>query len=208
VDQATIARLLQPYAAVDEGLLLSTSTYIDLLLKWNTKINLTGVRDPQEMVTRHFGESFFAAEKLISHAWQGSVIDVGSGAGFPGVPLAMYAPGAQVTLVESLGKKASFLREVIYALHLRNAKVFSQRAEKLDGLADLVTMRAVERFEKALPTAARLVRPGGAIALLIGAMQVGRAQGLAADIDWEAPVGLSGGNSRVLLTGTKRVKVE
>jgi 16S rRNA (guanine527-N7)-methyltransferase len=208
VDQATIARLLQPYAVVSEDLLLKISMYIDLMLKWNSKVNLTAIRDPEEMVTRHFGESFFAAANLIKPEWQGTIIDVGSGAGFPGMPLAMYAPGAKVTLIESQGKKGAFLNEVVFALKLTNAKVFNWRAEQFSGTADLVTMRAVERFEKSLPVAVRLVSDGGKLALLIGSSQVQTAASLARQFTWGQAIGIPGGQSRVMLAGINKVKVE
>jgi 16S rRNA (guanine527-N7)-methyltransferase len=208
VDHAAIAHLLGPYAVVSEDLLRKTSTYIDLLLKWNSKVNLTAIRDPEEVVTRHFGESFFAAANLVRPEWQGTIIDVGSGAGFPGMPLAMYAPGARVTLIESQGKKAAFLHEVIFALKLTNAKVFNARAEEFKGTADLVTMRAVERFENSLPVAASLASEGGKLALLIGSSQIQTAVRLAGQFTWGQAIGIPGGQSRVMLAGIKKVKVE
>jgi 16S rRNA (guanine527-N7)-methyltransferase len=202
VEQAIIAGLLRPYADLRPELLEIISIYIDLLLKWNSKINLTAVRDPQEIVTRHFGESFFAASHLVNPGWTGTAIDVGSGAGFPGLPLAMYAPGAAVTLIESHGKKAAFLNEVIFALQLRNAKVFRGRAEDFSDVADVVTLRAVERFEYAVAVAAKLVKPGGRLALMIGSSQVPTARELAELVSWDPPVAVPGGTSRVLLVGT------
>lgn len=166
-------------------------------------MNLTAVRDPQEMVTRHFGESFFAASHLVGPDWTGTAIDVGSGAGFPGLPLAMYAPGAAVTLIESQAKKAAFLNEVIFALQLKNAKVFRGRAEDFSDVADVATLRAVERFEHAVAVAARLVKPEGRLALMIGSSQVSQAMRLAEGMNWDTPVAVPGGTSRVLLVGTK-----
>jgi 16S rRNA (guanine527-N7)-methyltransferase len=208
VDTATIARLLRPYAELDAEQLGQTSTYINLLLKWNAKVNLTAVRDPEEIVARHFGESFFAARCLLSPTGHETIIDLGSGAGFPGLPLAMFAPAAQVTLIESNGKKTAFLREVISALKLKNAKVFAQRAETYSRTADLVTMRAVEKFERSLPVGLGLVRPGGRLALMIGAAQVDLAKTLVGDVSWQDPVPIPGSHSRVLLVGTRPVIVE
>ena len=208
MDAAFIAELLKPYAALSAPQLEQVSVYLDLLLKWNARINLTAVRDPNEMLTRHFGESFFAASRLLPPGRAVTLIDLGSGAGFPGLPLAIFAGGAQVTLIESNGKKAVFLNEVISALKLENAKVFSQRAESFPGGADLVTMRAVEKFSSALPVALRLVRPGGRIALMIGASQLEEAGRLTPDVQWREPVSVPGGHSRVLAVGTKVVIVE
>jgi 16S rRNA (guanine527-N7)-methyltransferase len=205
---ATIAELLRPYAALDQQQLNRVSTYVDLLLKWNSRINLTAVRDPKEIVTRHFGESFFAAEKLVDAGRALTVIDVGAGAGFPGLPLAIFATAAKVTLIESNGKKSVFLNEVISGLQLANAKVFAGRAEAYPDDADLVVMRAVEKFSATLPMALGLVRPGGRLGLMIGASQVEEAQDLVRDVMWEVPMAVPSGHSRVLAVGTKTVKVE
>jgi 16S rRNA (guanine527-N7)-methyltransferase len=203
VDTAVIEQLLRPFVALEEGQFASISTYIDLLLKWNARINLTAVRHPEEIVTRHFGESFFAAKLLLPPEHRGTVVDLGSGAGFPGLPLAMIAPTAQVTLIESNHRKAAFLNEVIFALGLKNAKVFSQRAEMYTGRADLVMMRAVERFEKALATAISLVGPLGRVALMIGTSQADRTRALPSDVSWKDPMRVPGGHSRVLLVGVR-----
>src|SRR5215472_8756860 len=122
VESATIARLLEPFAKVDQKQLAATSAYLDLLLKWNAKTNLTSVREPGEIVTRHFGESFFAASRLLPPGAAKAVIDMGSGAGFPGLPMAIFAPAAQVTLLESNAKKTAFLNEAAHALRLSNVK--------------------------------------------------------------------------------------
>src|SRR2546423_3078560 len=203
-----MAALLRPYAELDDRLLAQTLTYINLVVKWNSRINRTAVRGEEEMVVRHFGESFFAAAKLLSREASSPVIDVGSGAGFPGLPLAMWAPGAPVTLIESHGKKAVFLNEVIRALELGNARVFNGRAEDYSARAELVTMRGVEKFRDALASATHLVADGGRLALMIGAGQVKDVPELTRQIQWQNPVMVPGGHSRVLLVGTKPVKVE
>jgi len=178
--RARIADLLEPFlapATLSDAQLQKISTYIDILLKWNARTNLTSIRDEEEIVTRHFGESFFAARHLLADAPPGlRVFDVGSGAGFPGLPLRLYAPQIAVTLIESHNKKAIFLREVIRALSLREATVISARAEQISETADLVTLRAVEKFETILPVAARLVSPNGCLALLVAARQLEAAQ--------------------------------
>ena len=207
VDSASIAQLLQPFAELSPAQLEQTATYLGLLLKWNAKVNLTAVRDPEHIVTRHFGESFFAARQLSIAGWSGSVIDFGSGAGFPGLALAMYAPSAEVTLIESNAKKATFLNEVIFALELKNARVARQRGENYPGTACLVTMRAVEKFEAMIPIVLARVQPGGRLALMIGAGQVGVARRLAGELSWSEAVSIPRSHSRVLLVGTKHVNV-
>jgi len=208
VEPAKIAALLRPFANLPEKLINDISIYIDILIKWNSKVSLTSVRDPREMVSRHFGESFFLAETLIGSRWQGTVADVGSGAGFPGVPVAMYCPTADVTLIESQGKKAAFLNEVIYALKLKNARVFRERAEQFSGQVDFVTLRAVEKFDEALSIALELVRPGGRIGLMIGQTQLETARRLGLHFEWEQPLKVPGGESRILLLGTNVVDDE
>lgn len=203
VETATIAHLLQPFIELDEMRLRAISTHIDLLLKWNSRINLTAIRDPGEIVQRHFGESFFAARYVLEQKLVETAIDLGSGAGFPGVPFAMLAPDVEITLIESQQKKATFLKELIYTLGLKNLKVFGDRAESYSGTADLVMLRAVERFEQALPMAIRLTSTGGRIALMIGSGQVELARKLGISVDWSDPVQIPGGHSRELLSGTK-----
>src|SRR5205807_5645513 len=117
-----------------------------------------------------------------------SVIDVGSGAGFPGLPFKLWFPTTEITLIESNQRKATFLREVIRTLDLRSAVVLSQRAESVSLRADLVTLRAVERFERILPVAFGLLKPRGRIAILIGEAQVDLAQSILPDAEWKNPV--------------------
>lgn len=203
METAAIARLLRPFAEVGDEVLRETSIYIDVMLKWNRKINLTAVRDPEEIVTRHFGESFFAASHLLPPSWRGEVIDVGSGAGFPGLPLAMYSATASVTLIESQGKKAAFLHEVIHMLGLKNVRVFHGRAEEFPDHGDVVTLRAVEQFQRVLPDTFKLVKAGGRLALMIGESQLDSAEQLLPRVNWEQPVRIPDGNSRLLLVGKK-----
>jgi 16S rRNA (guanine527-N7)-methyltransferase len=208
VNTGDIARLLEPFIHLDEQRLFAISKYIDLLLKWNARINLTAVRAPEEMVQRHFGESLFAAKHLLAEKTVERAIDLGSGAGFPGVPLALLAPSATVILIESNQKKATFLRELVRVLELKSMEIFSGRGEEYSEQADLVIMRAVEKFSQALDVAAGLIKPGGRIALMISEAQVAGAVELLPKIEWRQPISVPGGHSRVLLTGIKAVKVE
>jgi 16S rRNA (guanine527-N7)-methyltransferase len=201
VDTARIAELIAPYAgeasAPSLAQLVNISTYINLLLKWNARTNLTAVRQEEEMVTRHFGESWFAARHLLAHSSASTVIDVGSGAGFPGLVLKLFAPALHLSLVESQNKKATFLKECVRTLQLSQVGVLNARAEQLELRASLVTLRAVERFESIVPTAARLVEPGGRMALLIGSGQLEQAESVVAG-RWETPVAIPGASARVL----------
>ncbi|MCU1311856.1 MAG: rRNA m(7)G-527 methyltransferase [Candidatus Angelobacter sp.] len=205
MDEKKISELLEPYLGGERlgaRQLEQVSAYLALLLKWNAKMNLTAVREPEEMVSRHFGESLFAARLLLKDTVVGGVIDLGSGAGFPGLPLAIYAPQIPVTLIESQNKKATFLKEVVRALDLKNVKVFGVRGEDFKESAELVTMRAVEKFEQSAVVASGMVSAGGRLALLIGEGQVGRVA--LSGFEWVAPAAVPKSAARVVLVG-KRV---
>ena len=235
MNTARIAELLEPFVVSANGPRLTTndlesiSTYIDILRRWNARINLTAIRKEEEIVTRHFGESLFAARHLfparttLAHparpalrevegtvqAEQSSrgtrLIDIGSGAGFPGIPIKIWAPAIEVTLIEANQKKATFLREVTRSLTSTNINVFAGRAEAYpNSLADVVTLRAVEHFETVLPIAARLVAPGGLLALLIGRAQLAQAHNLAPELVWIPPIPIPLSASRVLAIGVRR----
>ncbi len=149
LSEARIATLLTDYYPDPSPLLLSQlSVYLDLLVKWNDRTNLTAIRSPEEMVRRHFGESLFAALHLPAAK---TLLDLGSGAGFPGLPIQLAHPGLQVTLAESQNKKASFLREVVRSLGLATV-IWGQRSELLPASTrfDVVTMRAVDNPAAAL----------------------------------------------------------
>jgi len=278
VNTARVAELLRPFldgcrsekrceekaAFLSDRQLRDISTYIDLLLRWNARINLTAIRQPEEIVTRHFGESLFAARHLFppGHPRVGTgvldcpaeqnpasreehsmdrarhlavreghgfsranqlpeeagsaaevsaddrrpqtddVIDIGSGAGFPGLPIKLWSPRISLTLIESNQKKVALLREVIRALTLMNTHVFPGRAQDFERQADVVTLRAVERFDFVLSTAASLVAPGGRLALLIGQAQVPKTMTFR-DFTWQAPIPIPLSSIRALLIGRR-----
>lgn len=190
-----------PQSALTQSQIESLQAYLDLLLKWNSKINLTSVRDPDEMVGRHFGESLFAARGIFPEPIPASVIDVGAGAGFPGIPLKIWNQSIELILVESNGKKSAFLREVARALNLEQVVVESKRAESLLAKVDVVTLRAVERFDAILPTARKLLRSGGRLALLIGEAQTEIAKSILSDLKWTDPIRIPLSDNRVLFIG-------
>lgn len=208
MDLARIAELLRPFTGDVElpaEMLEQFQLYLDLLLRWNARINLTAVRDPEQIVTRHFGESLFAARMLDPQAVGPiTLADVGSGAGFPGIPIKLWAPQIELTLIESQNKKAVFLREALRLLKLDRAQVFCGRAEHCGQTADLVTLRAVEQFERALPVAAALVRPGGRLCVLIGSSQTKSAQDLSGEQwAWHDPLPVPQSTGRVLMIGER-----
>jgi 16S rRNA (guanine527-N7)-methyltransferase len=211
METARITALLEPFLGgtpLSTNLTAQLQAYLDLLLRWNVRINLTSVRRPEEIVTRHFGESLFAARVLRDSGAFASptgltptLADVCSGAGFPGIPIKLFAPEVHLTLIESQNKKATFLREVIRTLGINGAEVFSDRAEEWSQLADVVTMRAAERFESALGTAAKLVAPHGHLCLLIGASQCGTAHSLAPSFGWKVERAMPLADRRTVLVG-------
>jgi len=212
VELPRIAALLAPFGVeLNRAQLAQVATYLDLLLRWNARINLTAVRDPEQIVQRHFGESFFAADRLkaaLAKEFQPTALDLGSGAGFPGLPLKIAAPNLRVTLIESHARKGTFLNEVIRALGVADASVYRGRAESFAAQARLVTLRAVEEFDRVLPTAASLVAPGGRLALMIGAVQVAKARGGAPGLKWEEPIHVPLSKARTLLVGMNPPKHE
>ncbi len=202
--------------------LQSISTYIDILQHWNARINLTAIRNEEEIVTRHFGESLFAARHLFPPYPVSSSVtsvspvvkdfdvdvarlaDVGSGAGFPGIPIKLWAPNISLTLIESNQKKATFLREVARALTLTDINIQNARAETLPpSTFDVVTLRAVERPSKVLPVAANLLAPTGRLALLIASSQLEATRSTLPQLTWDSPIPIPQSQSRLLLVGRR-----
>ncbi len=137
--------------------------YLDLLMRWNARTNLTAIRDPEMIVQRHFGESLFAGRWLSSHLQDGDdLLDFGSGAGLPGVPIQLLCPELRITLSESQGKKAAFLRELNRALGLK-MEIWAARVEKMPAYRqfEAVTLRAVDEAQLARAEARMRVRKGG-----------------------------------------------
>ncbi len=240
---ARIAELLQPFLsnvchsepakAGEESAVLSAAqlqsilTYINMLFHWNARINLTAIRTPEEIVTRHFGESLFAARHLFPHvspAYSATsavkaldvdvdvavarspkaaarVADLGSGAGFPGVPIKIWDPNVALTLIESNQKKATFLRELARVLTLTDINIQNARAETLPpSTFDVVTLRAVERLPKVLPVAVTLLAPNGRLALLISSSQLESTYGSTLhNLAWGHPIPIPNSQSRILL---------
>jgi 16S rRNA (guanine527-N7)-methyltransferase len=213
MDTSRIADLLAPF---QEQSLSSTqidqiSIYIDLLIRWNSRVNLTAIRTPEEIITRHFGESLFTARHLFPQVAgmplrdfnrsssqvalaEGLLVDIGSGAGFPGLPIKIWSPQTRITLIESNNKKVAFLREVIRALTLTGIDVFPDRAGSFPSAsAATVTLRAVEHFDRVLPVAARLLAPASRLVLLISENQLSHARILTPSLHWSPniPIPLS-----------------
>ena len=163
----TISSLLTPYldGSGTPKLYAQLSTYLDLLLKWNARTNLTAIRDPEEIVRRHFGESLFSARQIPPATR--TLLDFGSGAGFPGLPIQLLRPELTVTLAESQNKKATFLREVVRTLGM-STEIWPARVEVMppERRFEVVALRAVDDMATALPAARSRIAPGGQLLLL------------------------------------------
>lgn len=218
-----IAELLAPFldtsagtheSSINARLFTNISTYVDVLLRWNARINLTAIRDPEQVVLRHFGESLFVARHLFgdpSNPLEDGVAsepttlaDVGSGAGFPGLPIMLWNPEISLTLIEANHKKATFLREVTRSLGLTEVEIENRRLEEIHSARfDIVTLRAVERITAVLRSALGLLEPSGKVALLVGEAQLAGMRSQVRDVRWREPIPIPLSNSRVLLVGEK-----
>lgn len=173
--------------------------YLALLLRWNARVNLTAIRDEDGILSRHFVESIACAHALPAEI--ATLLDFGSGAGFPGIPIAICRPEIAVTLAESQGKKAAFLSEAVRVLGL-SAKVHSGRAEALRAVFDCVTLRAVDKMGLAVQAATRLVPAGGWLAPLTTHAELEKLKVVAdAEFSWLTPIALPGSDDRILVLG-------
>lgn len=176
-------------------------TYLSLILRWNSRTNLTAVRDPGQILSRHFVESIACAQALPPGI--STLLDFGSGAGFPGIPIALCRLEISVTLAESQGKKAAFLQEALRTLGL-SARVHPARAESLPPIFDAVVLRAVDKMPHAVASAARLLAGAGCLVLLTTTAALAELHSAAGPaFIWSAPVALPGSDRRILSLGRK-----
>jgi 16S rRNA (guanine527-N7)-methyltransferase len=178
--------------------------YIKILRQWNEKLNLTAIRDPLEILYRHFCESMFAGVILPLHKCR--LADIGSGPGFPGLPLKILLPGLELFLVESNIKKGTFLAEVVRDLELSNARVLISRYEELgEELAplDYVCSRAMGEFGPFLDWAASKEVTANRVLLWIGGRDLDEAR-KSTHWEWQEPVTVPHSLRRYLLVGVKK----
>ena len=175
--------------------------YHSLLIRWNARVNLTAIRDGEGILSRHFVESIACARAL--PAGITTLLDYGSGAGFPGIPIALCRPEISVTLAESNGKKAAFLHEAVRILGI-SAAIHSLRAELLFTGFDCVALRAVDRMEEAVRSASRLVASKGWLALMSTSPEVEALRAAAGPkFTWGASIRLPGSEGRILALGAE-----
>ncbi len=166
--------------------------YLELLLKWNRKINLTAIRTPEACVTRHFGESLYLARWA---TLAGRLLDIGSGAGFPGLALKIAFPRLAVTLLEPVAKKRVFLKEVARTCGMEWVEVRGERLvdflrQDREKRFDAVTARAVGRVERLVEQAGKCLGPGGKLYLWLSAEQGARLVQTTGDFRWDPPIPL------------------
>ena len=157
--------------ALDAALAAPLLDYLALLARWNRTYNLTAVRDPHAMVVKHLLDSLAMHPFVDALAVTGGALaDLGTGAGLPGIPLAIVKPGLRVTLVESNGKKARFLREAVRTLGLKDVRVAESRIETFDepGAYAAITARALASLPLILELGGHLLRPDGQLLAMKG----------------------------------------
>lgn len=140
-----------------DGAMKKLLAYLALLVKWNAAYNLTAIRDPEQMVIKHLLDSL----GIVPHVQGKMLIDVGTGAGLPGLMLAIAKPDLQVTLLDSNGKKVRFLRQVIADLQITNADAAQSRVEEFDRKFDLVSSRAFATLADMVNGSRQLLAEGG-----------------------------------------------
>jgi 16S rRNA (guanine527-N7)-methyltransferase len=205
VSEQTVRRALGEFqVSVSSEQVVLIQQYIKTLMRWNEKLNLTAIRDPLEILYRHFCESMFAAGAIPVD--KGRLADIGSGPGFPGIPLKIISPELELCLVESNIKKGTFLAEVVRELHLTNTRVLISRYEELgEEIAplDYVCSRAVGEFKPFLDWAASERVQTRQVILWIGGRDLEEVRKLR-NWEWLEPILIPKSLQRYLLVGKKQ----
>lgn len=205
LSDSRIRELLQPFGVeLDPQQQAQLKTYLDLLLRWNRTINLTSIRDPEQIVVRHFGESLFVQSR---DTLDGDLLDIGSGAGFPGLALKIVLPGIPATLLEPIAKKRAFLKEVIRSCGMTAVEVRPERLEEMIRLGSqfrLATARAVGAMDRLAAQASEILAEGGALYLWTTRNQsqaLGTTAGL---ISWTQHLAIPLSREREILIGVRK----
>jgi 16S rRNA (guanine527-N7)-methyltransferase len=200
---SAIASALAPFrVSLSEQHIQAIQIYARLLLEWNKSVNLTAIEDPAEILSRHFGESIFAASFLKIGASR--LADVGTGAGFPGLALKIVSPDMKLTLLETDSRKCAFLKEITQRLGLEGVAVIRRRYEEFqnDGGFDLVCSRALGGYNVFLPWSRQVLTAGGRIVLWLGideSLRLWRRK----EFVWDVPIAIPESRRRVILVGHK-----
>jgi len=207
ITEETIRRALGEFQIqVDEKQVILIQRYMKILGHWNEKLNLTAIREPLEILYRHFCESMYAAVAVPVDF--GRLADIGSGAGFPGIPLKIVRPELELLLVESNIKKGTFLAEVVRELELPNVKVLINRYQELsEHLAplDYVCSRALGDFGSFLDWAGSEELSATRIVLWIGGRDLDEVR-KSARWEWQDPIAVPQSLRRYILVGTRTVE--
>ena len=205
LSEETIRRALGEFQiTVNSRQVVCIQQYIKTLLHWNEKLNLTAIRDPLEILHRHFCESMFAGVALPIK--DGRLADIGSGPGFPGIPLKILRPELELFLVESNIKKGTFLAEVVRELELSNTRVLISRYEELSEELvplDYVCSRALGEFDKFLAWAGSERVAAKNVIMWIGGRDLEEVQKLDG-WEWMEPVAVPQSLRRYLLLGKNK----
>jgi 16S rRNA (guanine527-N7)-methyltransferase len=204
ISRNSVRKSLDPFEiSISDERIDRVIVYVDLLLRWNRKINLTSISTPEECITRHFGESFLVSRMVALH---GLLLDIGSGAGFPGLALKLIAPELEVVLLEPVAKKRAFLKEVANACALGPVQVSGSRfdefarAEQGRGF-HIITARAVGGLNLLIPAAKGLLCPDGHLCLWVGRQQVREIREVNSDLQWVESEAIPLSDDRLLLVG-------
>ncbi|HXP79861.1 MAG TPA: 16S rRNA (guanine(527)-N(7))-methyltransferase RsmG [Verrucomicrobiae bacterium] len=201
-----IGRFLSPYGFEASPLFCEKLwTYVSLLQRWNSKISLTTVTDLAEIVKFHFGESLFAVSAVPIE--ESRLADVGSGAGFPGLPIAMAVPGLDLTLIESNARKCAFLSEVVRSIEVDRVTVFWGRMEELRAgprKFDFITARALGHHDELLSWAVDHLADGGRVVLWLGE-EGSHAISRDPSWNWRNRILIPGSQRRYLLVGSPKI---
>ena len=204
LSEETIARALEEFGiTLSEKQIFLIQRYMGILQQWNEQLNLTAIRDPLEILYRHFCESMYAAVAVPVEA--GRLADIGSGAGFPGIPLKILRPEIQLFLVDSNIKKGTFLAEVVRDLELTDTRVLISRYQELcEELAplDFVCCRAVGEFTPFLDWAAGEQLSARRTLLWIGGRDLEEAR-KSPHWTWQDAIPVPQSLRRFLLVGTR-----
>lgn len=199
---AVVQRALESFGiSVTASQVAQIQQYTKKLMAWNEKLNLTAIRDPLEILYRHFCECMFGGLHLAPG--DGRLADVGSGGGFPGLPLKILRPDLHVFLIESSFKKATFLAEVVRELELENTRVVVSRYEELGeevAPLDLACSRALGGFRELLNWCANAVVACPKVLLWVGGRDIEEIQ-KNAGWNWDQPIAIPNSLRRYLLVG-------
>lgn len=204
----TVRELLAPFdVSLSDETVDRLLTYLNLLLRWNQKINLTSIGTPEECITRHFGESFLLSGIV---ALQGRLLDIGSGPGFPGLAVKLIAPNLEVVLLEPVAKKRAFLKEAVRACGMGSVQVVGSRLEEFckteqEESFEIITVRAVGGLDSLVPLAEGLLKEGGYLCLWLGGQQAKAICDRNPNLEWLPPVTVALSHERQILAGKRRI---